>query len=130
MAKKTDPFDKFRQATLGGDKALSGALSGVSTREEAHSSSPLPSPAAAKVSKNANRKLVSFHIDSDTFLKLGQLKFEMGSKYDELYNEAVRDLLVKYGKIWHSPTLLKMYAAFWVAYIFIYFYKNRFIYNR
>ena len=96
MAKKTDPFDKFRQATLGGDKALSGALSGVSTREEAHSSSPLPSPAAAKVSKNANRKLVSFHIDSDTFLKLGQLKFE---KYDELYNEAVRDLLVKYGKI-------------------------------
>ena len=99
MAKKTDPFDKFRQATLGGDKALSGALSGVSTREEAHSSSPLPSPAVAKVSKNANRKLVSFHIDSDTFLKLGQLKFEMGSKYDELYNEAVRDLLVKYGKI-------------------------------
>ena len=119
MAKKTDPFDKFRQATLGGDKALSGALSGVSTREEAHSSSPLPSPAAAKVSKNANRKLVSFHIDSDTFLKLGQLKFEMGSKFDELYNEAVRDLLVKYGKIWHSPTLLKMYAAFQVAYIFI-----------
>ena len=29
-------------------------------------------------SKNADRKLVSFHIDKDVFLKLGQLKFEMG----------------------------------------------------
>lgn len=100
MAKKTDPFDKFRQATLGGDKALSGALSGaVASREDRSADAPLPSPTVAKKSKNANRKLVSFHIDSDVFLKLGQLKFEMGTKYDDLYNEAVRDLLVKYGKL-------------------------------
>ena len=100
MAKKTDPFDKFRQATLGGDKALSGALSGaVAPREDRSANSPLPSPTATKQSKNANRKIVSFHIDSDVFLKLGQLKFEMGTKYDDLYNEAVRDLLVKYGKL-------------------------------
>lgn len=100
MAKKTDPFDKFRQATLGGDKALSGALSGATApRDERPAGSPLPSPAVQKQSKNANRKLVSFHIDSDVFLKLGQLKFEMGTKYDDLYNEAVRDLLVKYGKL-------------------------------
>ena len=95
MAKKTDPFDKFRSATLGGEKALSGALSGI--REER--TVPSPAPVVKKESKNSNRKMVSFHIDSDVFLKLGQLKFEMGTKYDDLYNEAVRDLLVKYGKL-------------------------------
>ena len=100
MAKKTDPFDKFREATLGGDKALSGALgSAAAPKGERSAVSPLPFTAAQKQSKNANRRLVSFHIDSDVFLKLGQLKFEMGTKYDELYNEAVRDLLVKYGKL-------------------------------
>lgn len=100
MAKKTDPFDKFREATLGGGSPLSGALQGASIRssERVPEETPLPSPVAKK-SKNANRKLVSFHIDNDIFLKLGQLKFEMGTKYDDLYNEAVRDLLVKYGKL-------------------------------
>ena len=100
MAKKTDPFDKFREATLGGGSPLSGALQGATIRntERVREEAPLPSPAAKK-SKNANRKLVSFHIDNDIFLKLGQLKFEMGTKYDDLYNEAVRDLLVKYGKL-------------------------------
>ena len=29
MAKKTDPFDKFREATLGGGSPLSGALQGA-----------------------------------------------------------------------------------------------------
>lgn len=99
MAKKSDPFDKFREATLGGGSPLSGALQGATIRssERKQDETPLPSP--VKKSKNANRKLVSFHIDSDVFLKLGQLKFEMGTKYDDLYNEAVRDLLVKYGKL-------------------------------
>ena len=100
MAKKTDPFDKFREATLGGGSPLSGALQGATIRstDREREETPLPSTAAKK-SKNANRKLVSFHIDNDIFLKLGQLKFEMGTKYDDLYNEAVRDLLVKYGKL-------------------------------
>ena len=100
MAKKTDPFDKFREATLGGGNPLSGALRGATGRnaEPRPEETPLPSP-TVKVSKNANRKLVSFHIDSDVFLKLGQLKFEMGTKYDDLYNEAIRDLLGKYGKL-------------------------------
>ena len=100
MAKKTDPFDKFREATLGGGNPLSGALQGatIKSSERVSEETPLPSPAAKKP-KNANRKLVSFHIDNDVFLKLGQLKFEMGTKYDDLYNEAVRDLLVKYGKL-------------------------------
>ena len=98
MAKKSDPFDKFREATLGGS-SLSSALSGANPGHSEEPSPAVPLPSPAKKSKNANRKLVSFHIDGDVFLKLGQLKFEMGTKYDELYNEAVRDLLVKYGKL-------------------------------
>lgn len=99
MAKKIDPFDKFREATLGGGSPLSGALQGAAIKgaERKAEEAPLPSP--AKKSKNADRKLVSFHIENAVFLKLGQLKFEMGTKYDDLYNEAVRDLLVKYGKL-------------------------------
>jgi hypothetical protein len=99
MAKKSDPFDKFREATLGGGSPLSGALQGASLRKEERLTEEAPLPSPVKKSKNANRKLVSFHIDTDVFLKLGQLKFEMGTKYDDLYNEAVRDLLVKYGKL-------------------------------
>lgn len=95
MAKKTDPFDKFREATLNGG-ALSGAIGGGG---KGGSARPLASAAAgARVSKNADRKMVSFHIPSDVFYKLGLLKFEMGVKYDDLYNEAIRDLLTKYGK--------------------------------
>ena len=97
MAKKTDPFEKFREATLGGSP-LSSAISGNTASERPRSAaSPLPSP--GKRSKNEDRKLVSFHIDKEIFHSLGQLKFEMGTKYDELYNEAVKDLLVKYGKL-------------------------------
>lgn len=98
MAKKNDPFDKFRQATLGNGNPLSSALSGAGIssrpREEV---SALPSP-TPKVSKNADRKLVSFHVDKTVFHKLGLLKFERGVKYDDLYNEALEDLLSKYGK--------------------------------
>ncbi len=101
MAKKSDPFDKFRQATLGSAGSLSGALSSASALRPAANDSPAAQVAVTtpKVSKNANRKLVSFHIDNATFLKLGQLKFETGTKYDELYNEAVVDLLKKYHKL-------------------------------
>jgi hypothetical protein len=95
MAKKSDPFDKFREATLGGGNTLSGALNGAGTQDERQ---PENSPTPEKVSKNAERKLVSFHIDKDLHLKLGQLKYDTGLKYDELYTEAVTDLLVKYGR--------------------------------
>lgn len=99
MAKKSDPFDKFREATLGSSASLSGALGNASTRAVKPAPVEVPASAASKVSKNANRKLVSFHIDNAVFLKLGQLKFETGSKYDELYNEAIEDLLKKYHKL-------------------------------
>lgn len=101
MAKKSDPFEKFREATLGSSGSLSGALSSAAAARPAAKSEPTPQVAVtpSKVSKNANRKLVSFHIDNATFLKLGQLKFETGTKYDELYNEAIVDLLKKYHKL-------------------------------
>ncbi len=99
MAKKVDPFDKFREATLGGGNALGVALSGGSESRIKHEvEAPSPTP-AKKVSKNANRTLKSFHVDNELFKKLGQIKYEMGISYDELYNEAIQDLLVKYGKI-------------------------------
>ena len=94
MAKNKDPFDKFREATLGDSKTLGAALSG--TNPVVQEVSPIETP---KKSKNANRTLKSFHVDNDLFRKLGQLKFEMGVSYDELYNEGIRDLLVKYGKL-------------------------------
>ena len=45
MAKKTDPFDKFREATLGGGNPLSGALQGAVARstERKVEEAPLPS---------------------------------------------------------------------------------------
>ena len=100
MAKKSDPFDKFREATLGSSaSSLSGALSSAVSRPAPAPAKAAPNADVQKVSKNANRKLVSFHIDQSTFLKLGQLKFETGTKYDELYNEAIVDLLKKYHKL-------------------------------
>ena len=103
MAKKVDQFEKFRNATLGSGSALSGALSGAlgATQEAKETSQPKAEPAdvTARKSKNADRRLVSFHIDNATFIKLGQLKFDTGSKYDELYNEAIIDLLKKYHRL-------------------------------
>lgn len=99
MARKSDPFDKFREATLGSSSTLSGALGNAAKRTANPLAVEQHAPAAPKVSKNANRKLVSFHIDNAVFLKLGQLKFETGAKYDELYNEAIVDLLKKYHKL-------------------------------
>ena len=99
MAKKTDPFEKFKEATLGSSATLSGALSSAASPNPAKKQVVEESVVQTKVSKNANRKLVSFHIDNAMFLRLGQLKFETGTKYDELYNEAVVDLLKKYHKL-------------------------------
>ena len=95
MAAKTDQFNKFREATLG-NESLSGVLTG---KAQSSPVSQQQSKSSAKPSRNANRRLVSFRIDNDMFQKLGLLKFETGVKYDELYNEAVYDLLRKHGRI-------------------------------
>ena len=77
MAKK-DPFEKFRQATLGGEteSPLKAALSQepkaaepvdtrVPVRPAAPVAAPVQAPAAQpeKVSKNEKRELVSFHLE-------------------------------------------------------------------
>lgn len=112
MAKK-DPFEKFRQATLGGeaDSPLKAALTQepktvqpVDTRvpvRPAPPAAPVQEPVAQpeKVSKNNSRELVSFHLDKELKRLLGYIKFDTGKSYGDLYCEAVEDLLRKYGKL-------------------------------
>jgi len=114
MAKKTiDPFDKFREATLGQKSSpLSDALS-AKTQKQEPVEAPAPAPskvetvsptlsqnssALEKISKNANRELVSFHISKETKKKLNLLKVELEKSLGDLYNEAIDDLLAKYNK--------------------------------
>ena len=113
MAKK-DPFEKFRQATLGGEteSPLKAALSQepkaaepVDTRVPVRPASPVAAPVQApaaqpeKVSKNEKRELVSFHLEKELKRLLGYIKFDTGKSYNDLYCEAVEDLLKKYGKL-------------------------------
>ena len=110
MAKK-DPFERFREATLGGqtNSPLKDALAKetpatpvVDTRVPVRNVTPAPvpaEPAAEKVSKNSSRELVSFHIDKEMKRLLGYIKFDTGKSYGDLYCEAVEGLLKKYGKL-------------------------------
>ena len=109
MAKK-DPFEKFRQATLGGEteSPLKAALSQepkaaeqVDTRVPVRPAAPVQATVTQpeKVSKNNTRELVSFHIDKEMKRLLGYIKFDTGKSYGDLYCEAVEDLLRKYGKL-------------------------------
>ena len=114
MAKK-DPFEKFKEATLGGttESPLKAALAQepkvepVDTRVPVRpaaapvAAEPVQVPAAQpeKVSKNNTRELVSFHIEKEMKRLLGYIKFDAGKSYGDLYCEAVEDLLRKYGKL-------------------------------
>ena len=115
MAKK-DPFEKFRQATLGGvtESPLKAALTQepkaeqpVDTRVPVRpnaapvAAEPVQAPVAQpeKVSKNNTRELVSFHLEREKKRLLGYIKFDTGKSYGDLYCEAVEDLLRKYGKL-------------------------------
>lgn len=108
MAKK-DPFEKFRQATLGGqtESPLKAALAKDTTKEPVVDTRVPVRPAVQpetpvqpeKVSKNVSRELVSFHIDKEMKRQLGYIKFDTGKSYGDLYCEAVEDLLRKYSKI-------------------------------
>lgn len=112
MAKKNDQFEKFRQATLGSGTTLSDALSSGVTRKEEEApavketvsptpAAPAPEPEkpAGKVSKNANRRLISINVDKDHYRLLGLIKFDTGRQYNDLFAEALQDLLKKYGKL-------------------------------
>lgn len=114
MAKKTkDQFDIFKEATLGTTSALSN-LNPNNRRVVEVPETPLSTPtepevksqpatvvekptaSSEKVSKNANRELVSFHISKDVKKKLNLLKVETEKSLGDLYNEAIDDLLAKY----------------------------------
>ena len=110
MAKK-DPFEKFKEATLGGatESPLKAALTQepktvepVDTRVPVRpTAAPVQAPVSQpeKVSKNNTRELVSFHIEKEMKRLLGYIKFDTGKSYGDLYCEAVEDLLRKYGKL-------------------------------
>lgn len=110
MAKKKDPFETFRAATLGGaspfDQALKPKNETVVDNDPRKPIRPQdlpkeeqPAVVTEKKGKNVGRELVSFHIDKDTKRQLGFVKFDTGKSFNELYIEAVEDLLRKYGKL-------------------------------
>lgn len=107
MAKKKDPFETFREATLGGASPFDQALKPKpevsvddDSRRPVRPQDVQPAVVNAdKKSKNAGRELVSFHIDKDTKRMLGFVKFDTGKSFNDLYVEAVEDLLRKYGKM-------------------------------
>ena len=111
MAKKKDPFETFRAATLGGaspfDQALKPKPEAVVDNDprkpvrpqDLQKTDPVTAVVADMKGKNAGRELVSFHIDKDTKRQLGFVKFETGKSFNELYIEAVEDLLRKYGRL-------------------------------
>lgn len=111
MAKK-DPFERFREATLGGqsESPLKDALAKEAKPASAPDTRVPVRPVTAepvvaepapveKTSKNSSRELVSFHIEKEMKRLLGYIKFDTGKSYGELYCEAVEDLLRKYGKM-------------------------------
>lgn len=110
MAKKIDPFEKFKEVTLGSSPSLSNAINvkkeTVALEPEPAKPEPVTVPAPTPVTsttiekqgKNVTRELVSFHIPKDMKKKLGLLKYELDRPFGDLYCEAVEDLLTKYGK--------------------------------
>lgn len=120
MAKKVDQFEKFRAATLGRPSELSSVIQSSqsdnkntevevvtpfatlvepiqSTQESLQLQNSTVEIQNGKVSKNADRELVSFHIAKDRKKKLGLLKYQQERSFGELYSEAIDDLLKKYG---------------------------------
>jgi len=110
MAKKIDPFEKFKEVTLGSSPSLSNAINvkkdTVALEPDQAKSEPAQVQPAAPVAvsipekqgKNVTRELVSFHIPKDMKKKLGLLKYELDRPFGDLYCEAVEDLLKKYNK--------------------------------
>lgn len=119
MAKGIDPFEKFRTATLSsstlGDAVKSAPVTPapspapeVPQPQPAVAATPLRTvpgkeeiltPVTQKVSKVSNKDQIGFYLDRELKRKLGMLKFELGVQYNDLYEEAISDLLRKYNKL-------------------------------
>lgn len=129
MAKGKDPFETFKQATLSGpslsdairveaapaaqheeathepspvsDSALTLAPASASEPAHAHA---VPGEATAKVAddkavRRTNSEQVSFFLEKDLKKKINLLKVETEKQLQDLYSEAIVDLLKKYGML-------------------------------
>lgn len=115
MAKGQDPFEKFRSATLSSSTLGDVVKASPSVPQSPAQTVPSPAthahvrslpakeeiltPVTQKVSKVSNKDQIGFYLDKELKRKLGMLKFELGVQYNDLYEEAVTDLLRKYNKI-------------------------------
>lgn len=110
MAKGKDPFETFKQATLAGP-SLTDAIkidaepAAQPEPKETPKAAPSPAPAATekpvddKATRRSNSEQVSFFLEKDLKKKLNLLKVECEKQFQDLYTEAIVDLLKKYGKI-------------------------------
>lgn len=113
MANTKDQFEKFRAATLG-TSSLSDAINTSDSpaqkpvEKKQTVSKPVPAEPTTKVEPDFSRKVfqkanaeeqVSFFIDKNIKKQIGLLKYELGIQLKDLYEEALTDLLKKYGKI-------------------------------
>lgn len=113
MAKGKDPFETFKQATLSGP-SLSDAIrvdAAPAAQQEVKTPEPSPAPAAPapaaapakaadeKAVRRSNSEQVSFFLEKDLKKKLNLLKVETEKQFQDLYTEAIVDLLTKYGKL-------------------------------
>ena len=113
MAKGKDPFETFKQATLSGP-SLSDAIrvdAAPAAQQEVKTPEPSPAPAASapaaapakaadeKAVRRSNSEQVSFFLEKDLKKKLNLLKAETEKQFQDLYTEAIVDLLTKYGKL-------------------------------
>ena len=129
MAKGKDPFETFKQATLSGpslsDAIRVEAAPAAQQEESTHEPSPSPVPAStpapapeptqahahatpavatAKVAddkavRRTNSEQVSFFLEKDLKKKINLLKVETEKQLQDLYSEAIVDLLKKYGML-------------------------------
>lgn len=98
MSKAQDPFQKFKEATLSQSPSIKNTI------EQTPAASPQqerlrPSKADSDARGDQNKEQVSFFLDKDLKQRFGLLKFELGVKYNILYEEAIADLLRKYHKL-------------------------------
>lgn len=106
MPKKSDPFDKFRNLTINGAPSIKDAMSSGDRQEEKNNvtipvASPLPSPAPASrkhVEKSGAKEQISFFTDKEIKKALAILSCELDVNKQDLYEEALMDLLKKYHK--------------------------------
>lgn len=88
---KNSEFEKFKNGmSLPVTRSLGAAISGTRERET------VERPASGKTT-DPTKKQVSHYMDEHLLEQLGILKAKSKKSFSELYEEAVYDLLIKYG---------------------------------